>query len=283
MNAGRRGEEERAVLISAGLPCGRGCSCARVVLRRRVLRLLQFMGAGVEPPELFLVTEYVKNGSLMTCMSNPKVKFTWERRVSYAIGCASGMSYLHCNSPPVMHLDLKSANLLISDADQVKICDFGLSRLLSDDSSASVDTKSCPPGTLLYIAPELLASNAVPDLPCDVYSFGLVMVELVTRSLPYAREVVSRGPKFREWFLAHKKTTLPNIPKTTSGPWRRLIGDCLKNDPTQRPTFTEISALLREFDVSCCRECAGELRVVLFAMRVLVITIAFCAGADLTD
>ncbi len=83
-----------------------------------------------------------------------------------AEGAARGMNYLHFGNPPVLHRDLKSANILLDDSYNAKVADFGLSRLKAQERSM---TGNC--GTVQWMAPEILANDSYAE-PADVYSYG---------------------------------------------------------------------------------------------------------------
>ena len=97
------------------------------------------------------------------------------RRV--AEGAARGMNYLHFGKPPVLHRDLKSANILLDDSYNAKVADFGLSRLKAQERSM---TGNC--GTVQWMAPEILSNESYAE-PADVYSYGkhtILPLKLIT-------------------------------------------------------------------------------------------------------
>ena len=111
-----------------------------------------------------------------------------------SIDAARGLLYLHMCSPPVAHRDLKSLNLLVDNSFNVKLTDFGISKALL--SNMSKDSKF---GTLLWLAPEVL-DNHPYSLASDVYSFGIILWEILSQDKPYAKKqsfqvlmAVSRG------------------------------------------------------------------------------------------
>ncbi|CAM9837057.1 unnamed protein product, partial [Scytosiphon promiscuus] len=112
----------------------------------------------------------------------PQDCWPWSLVVKVAEGVACGMWYLHQHEPfPILHRDLKSANLLLDESFNVKICDFGLARLKAFTNSAAM-TGNC--GTVQWMAPEVLASEKYAE-PADVYSFAIVCWELLSRACPY--------------------------------------------------------------------------------------------------
>ncbi|OVA08530.1 Protein kinase domain [Macleaya cordata] len=134
-----------------------------------------------------LVYEYMENGSLDQWLHeknrglsnlNQQRFLDWPKRLQIAIGIAQGLSYMHHNcSPPIIHRDVKSSNILLDSDFKARIADFGLAKMLSkqgEPNSASVIA-----GSFGYIAPEYGHTTKVNE-KIDVYSFGVVLLELVT-------------------------------------------------------------------------------------------------------
>ena len=147
------------------------------------------------------------------------------------------MAYLHSGNPPVLHRDLKSANLLLDESYTAKVCDFGLSRLKEQERSM---TGNC--GTVQWMAPEVLANMSYNE-KADVYSFGIILWELLSRECPFdgmspiqcALAVLNRDKR-------------PDIPKWCPPCLHALIKSCVKKEPDQRPSFVQIILALDAMD-----------------------------------
>ena len=145
------------------------------------------------------------------------------------------MNYLHCGQPAVLHRDLKSANILLDDSYNAKITDFGLSRLKAQERSM---TGNC--GTVQWMAPEILANESYAE-PADVYSYGIILWELLTRECPY------KGMNSIQCALAVlNKNARPSLPHWCPLDIRELIEECTGKIPTSRPTFSQILVRLEK-------------------------------------
>eukprot|EP01137_Pigoraptor_chileana_P023037 Opistho-2@88704 len=148
--------------------------------------IVLFMGASVQHPNVFVVTEFMENGSLMDLFTRDDLVLDWKLRLDLALDGAKGMAYIHSSS--LLHLDLKSPNLLVDDRMRLKVADFGLATLKSVTSE-----KKSACGTLLWMAPELMTQPPTVTEKADVYSFGIIMHEILVFAPPYTEEVRSKG------------------------------------------------------------------------------------------
>ncbi|KVH89488.1 Armadillo repeat-containing protein 3 and Serine/threonine-protein kinase CTR1 [Cynara cardunculus var. scolymus] len=196
------------------------CNEMSILSRLRHPNVILFLGACTTPPHFSLITEYMDMGSLyyLIHVSGLKKRISWRRRLKML-----GLMSMH--RVKIVHRDLKSANCLVNKHWTVKICDFGLSRVLNtthirDCSSA---------GTPEWMAPELIRNEPFTE-KCDIFSFGVIIWELCTLHRPWEGVVRAVG---------HDGTRL-EIPE---GPLGNLIADCWA-EPYQRPSCEEILSRL---------------------------------------
>ncbi|KAL2093873.1 hypothetical protein ACEWY4_011185 [Coilia grayii] len=152
--------------------------------------LVNMVGFSCDSESPCLVYELMPNGSLLdrlACLDNTP-PLSWHRRCTIAVGTATGLEYLHSNHH--VHRDVKSANILLDDKFVAKISDFGLTRASSKRTSSTVMTEKVV-GTTAYMAPEALRGEITPK--SDIYSFGVVLLEIVSGLPPVDEE---RKPKF---------------------------------------------------------------------------------------
>ncbi|OMO97810.1 hypothetical protein COLO4_14354 [Corchorus olitorius] len=152
-----------------------------LIRHRNILRMAGYF---IRDGYGFIVTEFMPGGTLFDVLhhSQPRLVLNWETRYRFAFGIAHGLSYLHHDCvPQIIHRDIKSDNILLDSEFEPKIGDFGTAKLVSDPDSSS--TRSVIVGTLGYIAPENAYSTQVTE-KCDVYSYGVILLEILCRKLP---------------------------------------------------------------------------------------------------
>ncbi|XP_076290486.1 mitogen-activated protein kinase kinase kinase 10 isoform X2 [Lasioglossum baleicum] len=203
--------------------------------------IVQLEGVCLKMPNMCLVMEYARGGSLNRVLSGRKIRP--DVLVDWAIQIARGMDYLHNKAPiSLIHRDLKSSNVLLSEPIEnddlqyktLKITDFGLAR------EVYKTTRMSAAGTYAWMAPEVIKKSTFSKAS-DVWSYGVLLWELLTGETPYKgidALAVAYG-------VAVNKLTLP-IPSTCPQPWRFLMEACWASDSHSRPGFVEILVALDE-------------------------------------
>ncbi|RCV09122.1 hypothetical protein SETIT_2G000900v2 [Setaria italica] len=187
---------------------------------------------------LATVTEFMVNGSLKKVLHRKDKYLDWRKRIMLAMDAAIGMEYLH--SKDIVHFDLKCDNLLVNVKDPshpiCKVADFGLSKM----KQATLVSGGMR-GTLPWMAPELLTmSGTKVSEKIDVYSFGIVMWEILTGEDPYD------GMHYGGVIGGILSNTLrPPVPASCNPEWRKLMEQCWSTEPERRPAFTEVASRLR--------------------------------------
>ncbi|XP_052726351.1 serine/threonine-protein kinase EDR1 isoform X2 [Vigna angularis] len=214
------------------------CNEISILSRLRHPNVILFLGACTKPPRLSMVTEYMELGSLyyLIHLSGQKKKLNWRRRLRMLRDICKGLMCIH--RMKVVHRDLKSANCLVNKHWTVKICDFGLSRLMTE--SPMRDSSSA--GTPEWMAPELIRNEPFTE-KCDIFSLGVIMWELCTLSRPWE----GIPPERVVYSVANEASRL-EIPE---GPLGRLISDCWA-ESHERPSCEEILSRLVDIEYSLC-------------------------------
>ncbi|KAK4476599.1 hypothetical protein RD792_015758 [Penstemon davidsonii] len=149
------------------------------------LNLVKFYGYIEHEDERILVVEYVPNGTLrehLDCKNGNILDFA--SRLDVAIDVAHAVTYLHMYTDhPIIHRDIKSSNILLTENLRAKVADFGFARLAADTESGATHVSTQVKGTAGYLDPEYLQTYQLTD-KSDVYSFGVLLVELVTGRRP---------------------------------------------------------------------------------------------------
>lgn len=207
-----------------------------VLSKLRHPNLLLFMGYCVDPP--LICTEFMRRGSLHTILKAGK-PLEPARNHAVALSVARGMSYLHSRSPPILHLDLKSPNILVDDKWRVKIADFGLARMRQ---ATQVSAKSQFHGTPEWMAPEMLRAEDY-DEHADSYSFGVVLWELLTARKPWEelhpmQIVAVVGYSGR--ILELPQEGVPESSNELTALLCDMFRACAQKDPQSRPLFPKI-------------------------------------------
>ncbi|KAM6956227.1 mitogen-activated protein kinase kinase kinase 21 [Aplochiton taeniatus] len=195
--------------------------------------IIKFEGVCLEEPNLCLVMEYARGGTLSRALTGRRIPP--HILVNWAVQIARGMHYLHEEAVvPIIHRDLKSSNILllepISNDDigrkTLKITDFGLAR------EWHKTTKMSAAGTYSWMAPEVIKSSLFSK-GSDVWSYGVLLWELLTGEVPY-RGIDGLAVAYG---VAVNKLTLP-IPSTCPEPFAKLMEECWDQDPHVRPPFS---------------------------------------------
>ncbi|CAK9139386.1 unnamed protein product [Ilex paraguariensis] len=152
------------------------CTEIAIIGKIHHVNLVTLKGFCAQEGQRFLVYEYMNRGSLDRSLFGNGALLEWRERLEIALGTARGLAYLHSGCEhKIIHCDVKPENILLHGQSQVKISDFGLSKLLSPEESGLFTTMR---GTRGYLAPEWLTSSAISD-KTDVYSYGMVLLEIV--------------------------------------------------------------------------------------------------------
>lgn len=226
--------------------------------------IVLFLGAGSIDGVPFLVTEYLQRGSLRKILDDKQTDIPLSRCMSMALDAACGMDFLHSLTPPRIHRDLKAANLLVGQQYLVKVADFGTSRLLSQlDRKTLSKGKAMKKhrtkkekqlleqiplqpkltglvGTRAWMSPELM-DGAPYGPPVDVYSYGVVLWEIITREHPWSE--FQHDHDLDEAVLTGQR---PLIPMGCHRQWAALIQQCWDGNATARPTFADVCVQLIE-------------------------------------
>nr|XP_027088141.1 MDIS1-interacting receptor like kinase 1 isoform X2 [Coffea arabica] len=220
---------------------------------RNIVRLLGYLH---NENDVMMVYEYMPNGSLGAALHGKqagKMLVDWVSRYSIALGVAHGLAYLHhdCH-PPVIHRDIKSNNILLDSDFEARIADFGLARTMSHKN----ETVSMVAGSYGYIAPEYGYTLKV-DEKSDIYSYGVVLVELLTGKTPLD-PAFGEAIDIVEWVRrkVNNKTSESALDPNVAGQCKHVQEEmllvlkiallCTAKLPKERPSMRDIITMLGE-------------------------------------
>ncbi|KAK3002184.1 hypothetical protein RJ639_022486 [Escallonia herrerae] len=193
----------------------------------------------------FLVFEYLERGSLATILSRDEEakELDWPKRVNVIKGVAHALSYMHHDcSQPIVHRDISSNNVLLDSEYEACVSDFGTAKLLKLDCS----NWSAVAGTYGYVAPELAYTMRVTE-KCDVYSFGVLALEVIKGKHPgdIIPSLTSSSEKLQLKDLVDQR--IPSLSRKVEEIVKSIIvlaRSCLHTNPQSRPTMRDVSRLL---------------------------------------
>ncbi|CAI9281748.1 unnamed protein product [Lactuca saligna] len=216
--------------------------------------LLRLLGWSSEGSDLLLVLEYMPNGSLDQFLWGAKSgTLDWNQRYEIIFGIARGLAHLHNEfHVKIIHRDIKSSNILLTDDFKPKIADFGLARFQPEDQS-HVNTKFA--GTLGYTAPEYALQGHLSD-KVDTYSFGVVVLEIISgRRSTEVNRSSSDYLLEHAWKLYEKKIHKKCIDETLDSKQYEqehvmniieIALLCTQSPVSKRPTMCEVVLMLQD-------------------------------------
>uniref|UniRef100_A0A8C4QCK7 Guanylate cyclase n=1 Tax=Eptatretus burgeri TaxID=7764 RepID=A0A8C4QCK7_EPTBU len=205
--------------------------------------LCRFIGGVVEPPHIAVLSEFCPKGSLHDVLLNEDIPLNWGFRFSFATDVARGMAFLHQHH--LIHGHLKSTNCVVDDRWACKVTDYGLRMYKKEDVVEYVSTYQ-QQLEKIYLPPEMLMNEHAEAVPAtDVYSYGVILVEIATRmdaipiGLDIERTDVCWRPPLPDLCAGKAENDCPN-----PGEYIELIRKCWTSYAVHRPSFEQVKKLL---------------------------------------
>ncbi|XP_023638620.1 probable LRR receptor-like serine/threonine-protein kinase PAM74 isoform X1 [Capsella rubella] len=229
-----------------------------LLLRVHHTNLVSLVGYCDEGDHLALIYEFLPNGDLRQHLSGKRDGsfINWGNRLRIALEAALGLEYLHSGcTPPIVHRDIKTTNILLDEQLKAKLADFGLSRSFPVGGESHISTVVA--GTPGYLDPEYYRTSRLGE-KSDVYSFGIVLLEMITNQLVIDQS--REKSHITQWVMFElnrgdiTKIMDPNLHEDYESPsvWRalELAMWCVNSSSVNRPNMSQVASELKECLVS---------------------------------
>uniref|UniRef100_A0A2M4B9V1 Guanylate cyclase n=2 Tax=Anopheles marajoara TaxID=58244 RepID=A0A2M4B9V1_9DIPT len=217
--------------------------------------LVRFYGACLDPhPEPFILTEYCPKGSLQDILENETIKLDWMFKISLMHDIVKGMAFLH-STDLHSHGALKSSNCVVDSRFVLKVTDFGLHQLRRNCEESDIESYAYWK-KLLWTAPELLRDphySMSGSQKGDVYSFGIIIQEIVSRQGPFYLGTEEKSPKEIIKLVKEGPGLLgvpfrPRVDESSYEDVNNIMIKCWSEDPTERPDFGALKTIIRKIN-----------------------------------
>ena len=196
--------------------------------------IVLFMGVAIDDDLYYMLSEYVSKGSLNEYIHKKKNYLTEQQKIKIALQIALAIKYIH--SKNILHCDLKSDNIFLDENLNAKLGDFGFSYIMSKEPKHAVG------GTYNYMAPEILIDKEKYEKTADIFSYGLILWEILTGKIPYFN-IDKKAPENVINYIKErvkKKQEIMPIPKQGNIVLRYIISKCLEYKPEDRISMDDI-------------------------------------------
>ncbi|KAL8162936.1 hypothetical protein V2J09_014425 [Rumex salicifolius] len=220
----------------------------RLLGRVKHPNLVPLRGYYWTPQLQLLVSDHISNGSLQT----ERPPLLWATRFKIMLGTAKALAHLHHScSPPIIHYNLKPSNILLDESYNAKVSDFGLMRVLAKADRNVMSNRF--KGAFGYMAPELTCQGLRVNEKCDVYGYGVMMLEMVMGIRPMENgedNVVVLNENVRVLMEQGKMLecvdeSMGNYPEDEVLPVLKLALVCTSEAPSNRPSMAEVVQILQ--------------------------------------
>ncbi|XP_028064439.1 LRR receptor-like serine/threonine-protein kinase FEI 1 isoform X2 [Camellia sinensis] len=205
-----------------------------------------------------LIYDFLAGGSLDEALHERSEQLDWDTRLNIIMGAAKGLAYLHHDcSPRIIHRDIKSSNILLDGNFEARVSDFGLAKLLEDEESHITTIVA---GTFGYLAPEYMQSGRATE-KTDVYSFGVLVLEVVSGKRPTDAAFIEKGFNIVGWlnFLVTESKQREIVDLHCEGVQIESLDallsvaiQCVSSTPEERPTMHRVVQILESEVMTPC-------------------------------
>lgn len=218
-------------LVEQGVPTAKLDTELDLCRSLRHPNVISYLGHEFTGQNLRIFLEFADGGSIASMLSEFG-PLSGPALVKATSGILEGLDYLHTRPIPVVHRDMKGANVLVTKPFQVKLADFG-------NSKCDVMTKSFKLiGSVPWMAPEVINEKDGHGRKADIWSFGCTVIEMATAEQPWGKKAFN-SLMYAMNYIANSEAT-PPIPQDAPDGLQRIMRICTRRPQDQRPTTTEI-------------------------------------------
>ncbi|PIN13616.1 Serine/threonine protein kinase [Handroanthus impetiginosus] len=220
--------------------------------------LVNLRGYCNSPTSKLLIYDFLSGGSLDEALHDRAEQLDWEARLNIIMGAAKGLAYLHHDcSPRIIHRDIKSSNILLDGNLDARVSDFGLAKLLEDEESHITTIVA---GTFGYLAPEYMQSGRATE-KTDVYSFGVLVLEIVSGKRPTDASFIEKGLNIVGWlnYLVSENRQREIVDPHCEGVQTESLDallsiaiQCVSSTPEERPTMHRVVQIIESEVMTPC-------------------------------
>lgn len=224
----------------------------------------------------YLVLPYCQNGSIQHKIGQFSEDEIWK----LLRDVASGLSYLHNMTTPIIHQDIKPDNVMMSDQGDYMLTDFGVSSHCRSALRKSVSEAFAGAGTMAYMAPERFGKDKAPIMANDIYSLGATAYEMLTGDVPFGNE---------GGLIQKSGAEIPELPGNYTEDLRKVIRKCLDPEPWNRPTAEQLEqyatagARSEHFRLADEKSFMQKYKWFVVGGAALVLLIAIIAGVSVSN
>ena len=192
--------------------------------------------------------------SLTKFIENNQSQITIQTKMAILYDVSKGLSFLHNHKPQILHRDLSSNNVMLSRFQiTAKIGDLGVAKVVRADNRETKSKLTTAPGTQHFMPPEALVDDPVYGTPIDVFSFGGVALHVFSEEWPAPSAFKQKDPITKKMItLTEAERRQPYLDKMIgkAAELRKMVEQCLDDDPDERPPIQEVSEIIAPLKVS---------------------------------
>ena len=230
----------------------RECLCCSSIRHPNIVQFVgvYYPGGGSGFPVMVME---LMSSSLTSFLENNKSKIMFGKKISILHDVSTGLSFLHNRKPKILHRDLSSNNVMLTSQLVAKIGDLGVAKVVRADNRQTKSKLTKAPGTVHFMPPEaLVEDNPVYDTPIDVFSFGSIALHVFSEEWPTPGGSKMKDPVTKKLVaLSEAERRQQYLDKMTgkAAGLRKIVEQCLDDDPVERPTIQDVSIIVEAFKV----------------------------------